>query len=156
MLDTIQTSSNHFIYDQLNIPTVTHTIGYFNNEWLPVQRFHHTFKHTGDEIKFNVDIDHASIIMIHIYGTFTKDITKEISYYNFNTNISNVKPVNPASFNIEADPHSNIDYFDNIFVIPSVNQNGTTSFFWKVLTQYDKLLTSSQSTLDIYMDVYNL
>ena len=93
---------------------------------------------------------------IHIYGTFTKDITKEISYYNFNTNISNVKPVNPASFNIEADPHSNIDYFDNIFVIPSINQNGTTSFFWKVLTQYDKLLTSSQSTLDIYMDVYNL
>lgn len=156
MLDTIQTSSNHFIYDQLNIPTVTHTIGYFNNEWRPVQHFHDTFKHTGDEIKFDVDIDHASIIMIHIYGTFTKDITKEISYYNFNTNISNAKPVNPASFNIEADPHSNIDYFDNIFVIPSVNQNGQTSFFWKVLTQYDKLLTSSQSTLDIYMDVYNL
>lgn len=84
--------------------------------------------------------------MIHIYGTFNKDITKEISYYNFNTNISNAKPVNPASFNIEADPHSNIDYFDNIFVIPSVNQNGRTNFFWKVLTQYDKLLTSSQST----------
>ena len=156
MLDTIQTSSNHFVYDQLNIPTVTHTIGYFNNEWLSVQHFHNTFKHTGDEINFNVDIDHASIIMIHIYGTFNKDITKEISYYNFNTNISNAKPVIPASFNIEADPHSNIDYFDNIFVIPSVNQNGTTRFFWKVLTQYDQLLTSSQSTLDIYMDVYNL
>lgn len=156
MLDTIQTSSNHFVYDQLNIPTVTHNIGYFNNEWLPVQQFHHTFKHTSDEITFNEYIKHPSIIMIHIYGTFTKDITKEISYYNFNTNISNAKPVNPASFNIEADPHSNIDYFDNIFVIPSVNQNGRTNFFWKVLTQDDKLLTSSQSTLDIYIDVYNL
>lgn len=134
-------------------------VNYFNDTYHLVESHNYTHKMTGNEIVIRFtpsDTLRYEIAFCHVHGTITKDILSSISFYSIN-NRSTVQ-VNedqvPNTIAIPANPNSNIDYIDYIW-IPKPDYNEIYVYF-KTHAANNDLITSSQVSLDITYDFYCL
>ena len=59
---------------------------------------------TGGEFTFTYTISTSNVLFIHIYGTVTKDLNKDIQFYHINQC--------PNSIIVPASANNSVDYFD--------------------------------------------
>jgi len=156
-INNIITSSNKFLYSQSELITPVDGVNYFNDTYHLAESYNYTQTMTFDEISFNFtpsDTVRNQIAVCHVYGTITKDIAKSISFYSVNNRVSISTGRIANTLAITANPNSNIDYFDYIWIIPQgYNQ---IYEFWKTHAADNNMIKASQIQVNMTFDFYCL
>ena len=117
-INSILTSSNKFLYNQSELPPFADGINYFNNTYHLVKSYNFKETLTYTEISFRFTPSETvrnQITFCHVHGTITKDISSSISFYSINNRTTKGNQV-PNTIALSANPYSNIDYIDYIWI----------------------------------------
>jgi len=156
-MSEIITSSNKFIYSKVNITTPVDGVNYFNKTYHLVDSHHYKAIMTTPEITIkDTNISSSSYIQFcHVYGNITKDIAKDITYYSINNQPMKdaTSSIIPETIAFPANPNSNIDYFDYIY-IPPLNY---VSIMYYIKTHNNtERMNATGVVLDMTVDYYSL
>lgn len=153
---SITVNNNNFQY-QSELVTPVDGINFLNSTFKKVQSFHHTAKTAfNNEFCYSATADISDrLVFSHIYGTFTKDITKKILYYAIHCNLySNSFGATQNNIAVPCNPNNSVDYFDVVFIQHApVN---AISRVWIKTFNTIKTFTNYNTVVDYYQDIYVL
>lgn len=154
MAYNISVSDSKIIYTPLL--SIDNGISYFNGTFTPVRTQHFTFStSTGSYHKTIQSFDQAktsNIVVYHIYGTITRDITDNTAFYQ----MLNKYAANDPTMIIPCDPYTSVNIIDftDFAVYYDVNYQ-YADFYLKTLDKDYNVITAS-NYVDITVDYYCL
>jgi len=136
---------------------VSDGINFLNSTFKKVASFHYTAKTAfSNEFHYSATADISDrLVFSHIYGTFTKDITKKILYYAIHCNLYS-KSFGGTHNNIavSCNPNNSVDYFDVVF-IQHAPVNAMLEVWIKTFNTI-KTFGNYDTVVDYYQDIYVL
>lgn len=153
-MNNIVYNNNTFEYPAVILPNPLNEINTFDDKW--IQCFHATISATATgSYSHNYGIatnNNSRIIVFHVYGTVTKDLADEISFYHLAETVAADDP----TIIIPANPHSKTDYIDWTLIQSSnvKNYNLFRIHFAPCDSTYK--VKNSTYTLDLSVDCYSL
>jgi len=154
MAYNISVSDSKIIYTPLS--SINDGVSYFNGTYIPVKQSHYTFTTSTGSYHYTIQsFDQpktSNIIIYHIYGTITRDITDNTAFYQ----MLNKYTVNDPTMIVPCDPYTNINIIDYTEINTNIDVNYQyADFFLKTLDKDYNVITAS-SYVDITVDYYCL
>lgn len=156
-INNICTYSSKFWYYVSSLIQPTDGVNNFKGTYHLAETHSFTEKLTSKEITIRIRPSTTDqITFCHVHGTVTKDISKGISFYSVNNDFTNGSTYHRhTTIATPANPNSNIDYIDYIW-IPPPKYAAYIIMYFKTHDANSAIMQSTQVELNITYDFYCL
>lgn len=154
-MNNVVYDNSTFEYPAVAVPKPDNGVSYFDDKW--IQCFHATISATATgSYSHNYGIatnNNSRIIVFHVYGTVTKDLADEISFYH----LAETNAADDPTIIIPANQHNKTDYID--WTLVQTSNIAYYNFFRIHFAPCDsnyKVKENSTYTLNLSVDCYSL